>query len=273
MIASARVFAALVCLSAAGSLAAQRPDTAAKPVNNAYRFRLLGVYDEQSGEPIEGVEVADILNGNKSLTSKTGTVSLFFLPDGGGVVRLRKVGYEVQTLTIPISPADTTPVTIVLSHAQRLSAVVVNDSAPNKYISPLLRGFEERRHGGLGHFITDSIFRRDESHTMADIITSHMPGLMAVAGPGGSKNLVSSRKMCSGPALRQCRQSDCYVAVYVDGAKTYDAQMGRTMLPDFARMSPVEYAAAEFYQGAEIPPQYNATGSGCGVLLLWTREK
>ena len=273
MIASGRVLAGLMCLSLAGAVAAQRPDSTARPANNTYRFRLLGVYDEQSGEPIEGVEVADILNGNKSLTSKTGTVSLFFLPDGGGLVRLRKVGYEVQTLSIPISPADTTPVTVVLSHAQQLGAVVVNDSAPGKYISSLLRGFEERRRGGQGHFITDSIFRRDESHTMADIISAHMPGLTAVPGAGGSKNLVSARKMCSGPALRQCRQSDCFIAVYVDGAKMYDAQMGRSMAPDFGRMSPVEYAGAEFYQGAEIPPQYNSTGAGCGVLLLWTREK
>src|SRR6185312_9802088 len=108
MIASARVLASLICFTLAGRLAAQRPDSAAKPAANAYRFRLLGVYDEQSGDPIEGVEVADLLHGNKSLTSKTGTVSLFFLPDGGGIVRLRKVGYEVQTLTIPISPSDTT---------------------------------------------------------------------------------------------------------------------------------------------------------------------
>lgn len=273
MTAPVRALAALICLSLAGVLAAQRPDSTAKPAANTYRYRLLGVFDDQSGDPIEGVEVADVLNGNKSLTSKTGTVSLFFLPDGGGIVRLRKVGYEVQTLTVPISPADTTPVTVVLSHAQRLAPVVVNDSAPSRYLSPLLRGFEERRRLGEGHFITDSVFRRDESHTMADVITAHMPGLMSMPGPGNSKNLVSSRRMCNGPAMRQCRESDCYVTVFVDGAKTYDARMGRSMAPDFAHMSPVEYAAAEFYQGAEIPPQYNATNSECGVLLLWTRER
>src|ERR1043165_10105266 len=77
--------------------AAQQPDTA-KKINYAYRYRLLGVYDAQSGDPVEGVEVSDVLNGNKALTTSTGTVSLMFLPEGGGLVRLRKLGYEVQTL-------------------------------------------------------------------------------------------------------------------------------------------------------------------------------
>ena len=35
----------------------------------------------------------------------------------------------------------------------------------------------------------------------------------------------------------------------------------------------VEYSGIEFYSGgATIPAQYNATGSGCGVMLLWTRR-
>jgi hypothetical protein len=105
-----------------------KPDTLARP--NAYRFRVLGVFDDQTGDPVEGVEVADMLSGNSSLATRTGTVSLLFLPDGGSLVRLRKIGFESQTFPVSISPADTAPITIVLTRATQLPTVVVNDSAP-----------------------------------------------------------------------------------------------------------------------------------------------
>ena len=247
-----------------------RPDSAT--LANRYRFRLLGVYDGQTGDPIEGVEVADVLNKASSMTSKTGTVSLFFLPDGGALVRLRKIGYETQTLAVSITPSDTLPITVMLNHATALPAVVVHDSAP-KFMTPGMRAFEEHRKAGFGHFITDSLFRKYESSTLANFLSSRLPGVIAVNGPGSAKYLASGRKMCSGPAMRQCRAPDCFVSVYQDGAKIYDpANVGAPRV-DFEHMSPRDYEAVEFYQGAEVPAEYNSTGNACGVLVLWSRTK
>lgn len=268
--------AAMTLSSAIGTVAAQTPgpDTAAKPKSLAYRYRLLGVYDAASGDPVEGAEVSDVLNGNKALTTKTGTVSLMFLPEGGTLVRVRKVGYEVQTMTVAISPADTTPITIILSHttATTLEPVVVRDSAP-KYIGSGLRSFEERMKQGFGHFVTENQFRADDGKPLANIILARIPGLMRTNGPHGESYLVSSRKPCAGNALRGCRQADCYVSVFQDGIKLYDASM-KANPPNFDRMDGLEYAAAEYYAGgAAVPPEYNQTSNGCGTLILWTREK
>ena len=79
-----------------------------------YRARILGVFDDATGAPLDSVRVTDVLNGNSSLTTATGTVALYFLPDGGALVRLQKLGYEVQTFPIAISPADTVAITITL---------------------------------------------------------------------------------------------------------------------------------------------------------------
>ena len=249
--------------------AAPKTDSAA---SNRYRFRLLGVYDASTGEAVEGVEVADVLNKASSMTSKTGTVSLFFLPDGGGLVRLRKIGYETQTLAVSISPSDTVPITVILAHATALPAVVVKDSAP-KFIPAALRQFEEHRKAGFGHFLDDSAFRRGETSTLANFLTAHMPGILSVPGPGSAKYIASGRKGCAGPALRTCRSPDCYVSVYLDGAKIYDAGTPGMIRVDFEHLSPIDYSAAEFYQGAEIPPEYNSAGNSCGVLVLWSRMK
>jgi hypothetical protein len=261
---------ALIASSMRGTAqTAPKPDSAAAL---RYRFRLLGVYDNASGDPIEGVEVSDVLNKNSSLTSKTGTVSLFFLPDGGGLVRLRKIGYETQTMAVSISPADTAPITITLSHATTLAPVVVRDSAP-KYLTPGLRSFEEHRKAGFGHFVTDSVFRKGENSTLANFLASRLPGIQSVSGRGSAKYLSSGRKSCAGSALRGCRSPDCFVSVYLDGAKVFEAGTAGASPPDFEHMSPIDFAAAEFYQGAEVPPEYNSSTNSCGVLLLWSRIK
>ena len=259
-------------------LVAQQPpaDTAhGKPLNYAYRYRFLGVYDAATGNPIENAEVRDMLSGTTAMTTRTGTVSLMFLPEGGGLVRVRKLGFEPQTFMVPISPTDTAPVTVVLVRtdaAQQLPTVVVRDSAV-KYLSPALRGFEERRRMGLGHFIPEAEMRKNDNHTMADVLISHMPGLMIGPAPLGAEFIVSTRKMCQGGALAGCKFPNCYPTVLVDGIK---ANMGMTprLPPDWSKILPTDYAAVEFYAGpAEAPIEFSGSANECGLLLLWTRER
>jgi hypothetical protein len=81
----------------------------------AYRNRLLGVFDEETGEPIAGVEIADSTSGSSTTTSATGTVSLFFVPEGVTTLRIRKIGYAELRLPLVISPKDSSPITLTLS--------------------------------------------------------------------------------------------------------------------------------------------------------------
>jgi hypothetical protein len=107
-----------------------------------YRARILGVFDDATGEPIDSVRVSDVLNGSSSLTTKTGTVSRIFLPDGGSLVRLQKIGYQPQTLVVNISARDTTPLTLTLRRLTELAPVITKANSAPRYISPALRGFE-----------------------------------------------------------------------------------------------------------------------------------
>ncbi len=80
----------------------------------AYRLRLLGVYDSETGDPIEGAWVVDMSTGTKARSSSTGTVSLAFLPEGGSPVRIVKEGYEDLSLAVEISAEHLAPLTLVL---------------------------------------------------------------------------------------------------------------------------------------------------------------
>ena len=144
-----------VMLAAAVTLGAQQSPTRLP----AYRGRVLGVFDANTGEPIEGALVTDVVSKMSALTTKTGTVSLVFLPDSGSIVRVQKIGYQPATMVVRISPEDTLPITMLhTGTATTLPAVVTKDSAP-KFLSPGLREFEERRKQGMGHYITEAQLR------------------------------------------------------------------------------------------------------------------
>lgn len=80
-----------------------------------FRFRLLGVYDAASGEPLAGVHVIDVATGVDASTTNTGTVSLYFLRPGPNTIRLTRAGYEPLELAVTIAPSDTVPITAVLA--------------------------------------------------------------------------------------------------------------------------------------------------------------
>jgi hypothetical protein len=138
-----------------------------------------------------------------------------------------------------------------------------------------LAAFKERR-GRSGGYPRESLFRANENARLSDLI-GRIPGIQKIMIKSGTY-IASSRSMGEdgGPALlAKGSRPACYVAVYVDGLKIYQGPPSTSNpAPDFDKMNIHEYAAAEFYPGgASIPSKFNATGSSCGSLLLWTRER
>jgi hypothetical protein len=253
--------------------AADAQDSTAKPPAAApiarYKLRVLGTFDEQSGDPIDGVEVMDVGSGTTAITTKTGIVSLFFLPDGVSLLRLRKLGFSPLTMNVTISPVDTIPITVVMTRsAQELPAVVTKDST-RLYISPALNGFVERMHAGNGgHFIDDSTLRKMDADPLS-IALRRLPGATVQNG-----HLLSTRTSSSGPVMRSARPGlTCNVSVYENGVLLYKSGSKMTP-PDFDRLEVDAYAGVEFYaSSASYPAWISAMDNPCGVLLLWTRER
>jgi hypothetical protein len=89
------------------------------------RARVLGVFDRQTGEPIEGVEVNDNASGFTALTTRTGTVALLLTDTLGTLVRIKKVGYTPQTIMVGTAFKDTVPLTIDMRRTGQLLETVV----------------------------------------------------------------------------------------------------------------------------------------------------
>jgi hypothetical protein len=133
----------------APSVSAQQRDTTMVRT----RVRVLGVFDRQTGEPIEGVEVRDYSNGFMALTTRTGTVALLLTDTLGTLVNIKKIGFVPQTIMLGTALKDTVPLTIdMLRTGQLLEKVIVTADGrslklgPNDTVQTLLdNGFYARR--------------------------------------------------------------------------------------------------------------------------------
>lgn len=277
---------ATVCSVALDAAAAQQPVQAPPPEQSVphYRARVLGVYDEGSGDPIANAKITDFLSGTSALTNSAGLVSLIFLPDGGSFVRIRKLGYEPQVIPVAISPSDTAPVTLLMrplatGGATRLPGVTTTAAAP--YLSPALRGFQERKNvGAAGYFIDDTTLRNNESHQLADLMRSRLPSVNLGGGNGRGTSLLKSFRCVStstdppGPPQ-----------VFLDGVPLVSdppppGPLGRHPPPpksvpfDLSKFQVSDLAGVEWYPSTDqAPVGYAGTSERCGVLLLWTRER
>jgi hypothetical protein len=249
----ASIALAIAAISTGAPASAQTSDSL------SYRHRLLGVFDTQSGEPLEGVEITNIFDQVTALTTKTGTVTLAFLPEGAALIRVRKVGYQPTTITVVISPVDTVPITVTLARSGvTLEKVVTIDSNFNG--SRRFKEFEERRaHHVGGYFITAEELRKNEHSTMTNVLR-RVSGMNIVCNRSGSDCRAASARAYVGMS-----GTPCFSKIYVDGIISTETNLQLLQV--------TEYGGVEYYSGAEIPPQYNATGSACAVLLLWTRDR
>jgi hypothetical protein len=252
--------------------AAPKP-TAAPPL--VYRGRLVGVFDELTGQPMDSVEVRDMMSGLSAFTTRTGTLSLFFVDTGGSMIRFRKIGYQPLTILVANSVRDTVPLTITLAHSgQVLPTVVTEDSAP-KYKSPQLRGFEARRKEGHGYFVTEAQLRKEDDRKMPEVLAAHVSGVSFVRGRTLGTYMTAGRSS-GGRGTFIGGGAPCYPDVYLDGTLVPpqpDLKIVSIVAVDLGQFNLADIGAVEFYNTATLPPQFNATRSGCGALLLWTRER
>lgn len=231
----------------AGALGAQDSRPAARP------SRLLGAFDLNTGAAIEGAKVTDFSTGSYVMTSRTGTASLAFLPEGGGYVTVTKIGYEAWMQFVKVTPSDTSPITIVLKPTTTVLPEVVTRDTATKYASAGMREFQSRIKTGLGHYIVDSVLRKDDNREMGDVLR-RIPGVKITCTTRTPRRCYASSVIpCSGRGM----------LIYRDGIRMTDT--------DLMQIPVNEISGVEVYSAATLPAQYNMTGGACGAILFWSR--
>jgi hypothetical protein len=223
--------------------------------------RIIGVFDDATGQPVAGAEVIGVETNTKAITSVSGAVSLEFLGSDSSVVQVRKIGYYTQMMPVA-APADTVPITVVLKPlVQTLPKVVTTAEVPP---SRELAEFEERRRIGNGHYLTaedvERIFSADIATVLARVPSLHVGGRL-----GGWTIAMRGGIGFGNPAISASNL--CTPTFFVDGVESTIGDVRRAI----PLMSDIK--GIEVYTQSEImPPGFDRSSiTGCGSIIIWTR--
>jgi hypothetical protein len=245
---------------------------------------------------IPSAEVTLTPRAGRTVTDANGGFRLDPVPDGHYTLHVRRIGFAPESLGVDLPLAEATPVIIALREvAQPLDTVPVT-GRDELLARGKLAGFYERKRMGMGRFLEEKDLEKFLTRRLADIIVARMPGTRAVRGRGldafistfrmapralvgGGAAATASGSAVPGSAFssRAPRPTQCYPNVYLDGVVVYSS--GSEMTPGVGDLrfnvnsiDPGQVSAIEFYAGAaQMPAQYNRTGSACGALLIWTK--
>lgn len=226
---------------------------------------------DTSAAPIIGAEVAIRALGVSATTDSAGAFVLANIPRGDHTVEVRALGHAPATHPFSWTAGERH------THSFRLAPALPAVLSPVAVTASRLRGFEERRALGRGHFLTEHVFAKNPSKRVADVL-ARVPGLRIVRGASGAAYVANSR----GNITMRGANPACYAHAYVDDMPVFNSAAERfrsstTREPqglfDVNTLASREIIGVEYYAGgASIPPHYNRTGSACGVLLIWTRR-
>jgi hypothetical protein len=219
----------------------------------AWRNRIVGVFDAMTYEPVAGADVVDVMSKTSSVTSSTGNLSLFFVPEGLRMVRIRKLGYEPQTVFVSITPEDSSTIAIVLTHVGQTLPGITSTAArsrrgPADTVWALERnGFYDRRNSGLA---PASAFLTEE----------RIAGLMLISDVG----TVMGRGICTSNVYWDGMKIDVTAGAGSNGRVSRVYRSGI----DAVIFSTEGIAAVETYKWGEIPAEFSGMFGGAGSMSL-----
>ncbi len=219
-----------------------------------------GLVTDTNLVPIAGAEVTVLRSQVRVRTGENGRFRVLGTPTGGYLLIVRRVGYRPITDLIEVIPGDTLRLTFALERVpQSLDTVVVTERRQ----SPRMREFDARRKLGIGEFMTQDDIERRAALEVKDLLRTFRT---VNVSPSYSKGPMAEY-FALGKRGGGVMQGECAMTVLTDGVQM-PKPFNLNLMPP-----PREIAGIEVYAGsATVPAQYAALNSGCGVVLVWTRD-
>jgi hypothetical protein len=198
------------------------------------------------------------------------------VPVGTHTLSARGIGFEAGERRVAVLDDRPLQIEIHLTKVQELAPVEVS---AERYRSPNLRDFDERRRMGLGRFLTAEELEAQGGRSLSTILARRIPGLRPIAYAPGRTAMASGRGDTSlrgtprgdGIDIARGAPAACYVQVSVNNALRYRGDVGE-QLYNIDLIDPATIEGIEFYTVSQLPAEFNrASNARCGALVIWLK--
>ena len=223
--------------------------------------------------PLAGSTIAIEAQHISATADDIGAFTLMGIPAGMHLMTIHHAGYQIGRFIVNVAPNDTIFYTAELQPTTAyLPAVHVDEAAPRSRNALLAERMD--RAAKTGVLLDRTELAKYPASTLT--IASRTHGI-SLANVDGKFYAISQRGMlriggvAKPPSAKSAGTGDsstCFLKIFVDGMPFADKI--RASLDDF---NTDDIEAVEIYTGVgRIPPEYNATGSACGVIAIWRRN-
>jgi hypothetical protein len=219
--------------------------------------------------PLQAAEVKILSTNVKVVTGPNGRFRISQVPAGSYVLVVRRAGYRPTSTVAQVTASDTLRPSYTLERAATtLGAATITAERT----SPRLAEFEARRKLGFGEFMTEKEINQRNSVFTTDLLRKFVSINVSPSNTqtsGGAPEYFALSRREGGTILGAAGGGNGYCAmqVYVDDVRM-PMPFNLDMLP-----APRWLSGIEVYAGsATLPPKYNTMDSGCGVVLVWTKD-
>lgn len=202
-----------------------------------------------------------------AMTDSLGRYRLGPLPADSHTVSASRLGHAPATARVELIEGVPRELDFLLSaRPVEVAPIVVAADAREPRLASV--GFYERQSAGIGLFIDRAEIDARRPSRLSDLMYGKV-GLQVVY-PSGSTRMPHADVRFRGTG--RISGLDCQPQILLDGAMARPGgtrRVGDLVLDQIT--SPDQVTALELYRGgAEFPGEIGGTGSGCGVIVIWT---
>jgi hypothetical protein len=229
----------------------------------------LTVVSAEDSAPIENAEVL-LGGGPAGTTAPDGFIAIQTRAGSVMEMEVRRIGFQTRVLDVAVAEGRPMLLTIPLEiRPVELQGVAATgtSSAPSA-LSSRLEAFYRRVRTGAGEYITRAEIERRNARNLSDLIRS-IPGIRVTSTPGGDRPSLEARRSI-GYDLVNPDATGCAIQYFIDGSPIKPIHDGVLE----AEIMLHEIEGIEIYRrGATTAAQYQRMNGGCGVVLIWKKDR